>query len=80
MTTHRDNSILKIHLIDGPGLGKVEATLKGSMKLQDVLWPTDGVWAPDLEGKTAFFTSDGGLKNVLGDGVVRYAKVIKVDF
>ena len=80
VTTHRDNSILKIHLSDGPGLGKVETTLEGSMKLQDVLGPTAGVWAPGLEDKAAFFTSDGGLKNVLEDGVVRCAKVIKVDF
>ncbi|CAF9936786.1 hypothetical protein IMSHALPRED_010892 [Imshaugia aleurites] len=80
VTTHRDNSILKIHLTDGPGLGKVETALEGSMKLQDVLGPTAGVWAPGLEGKTAYFTSDGGLKNVLEDGVMRCAKVIKVDF
>ncbi len=80
VTTHRDNSILKVHLTDGSRLGKMEITLKGSMEVQNVLGPTAGVWAPGLEGKTAFFTSDGGLKNVLEDGAVRCAKVIKVDF
>ena len=80
VTTHRDNSILKIDLANGSELGRVETTLKGSMEVQNVLGPTAGVWAPGLEGKTAFFTSDGGLKNVLEDGAVRCAKVIKVDF
>lgn len=80
MTTHRNNLILKFHLTDGPGLRKVETTLEGSMKLQDVLGPTAGVWASGLEGKRAFFASDGGLRNVLEDGLVRCAKVIKVDF
>ena len=80
VTTHRDNSILKIDLSDGTGLGKVDTTLKGSINAQNLLGPTAGVWAPGLEGKTAFFTSDGGLKHSLEDGVIRCGKVIRVDF
>ena len=83
VTTHRDNTIVRVPL----DLANLEATKKetsvvvqGGEEMQDCLGPTSGVWETGQEGKRALFCVDGGVKHPLKDGMVRCAKVIRVEF
>lgn len=58
----------------------MEVVVQGSAEDETVLGPTAGVWEPGGEGNSTFSTTDGGLKNTLSDGVVRCAKVVRVNF
>lgn len=89
VTTHRDNTILRVPLerngqtervekMEGPSGMKVVAA--GSELDETLLGPTSGVWENGKEGKVAYFTADGGLKHSLPDGIVRCAKVVRVEF
>ena len=85
VTTHRDSSIVKIPLNAESSsypreLKDIEVVVQGSENDTRVLGPTAGVWAKSEEGKHAYFTSDGGLKHPVVDGLVRCAKVIEVKF
>ena len=78
VATHRENTIEAVDLEPG----KEKAVVIGEPLNTEVLGPTAGAWgrqAGEL-GKVAYFTSDGGLKRPLPDGVVRPAKVFRVEF
>lgn len=84
VTTHRDNTVLKIALASrdqkrSTAEDNVSIFLEGTDQDQTMLGPTAGSWAPGQVGKCAYFTADGGLKNVSG-GFVKRAKVVRVDF
>ena len=68
VTTNRQNTIEQISF--EPGIEKV---VVGIPLNEDVLGPTAGAWGrqPEERGKVACFTSDGGLKRPLPDGIVR---------
>ena len=78
VTTHRENTIEQIALEPG----KEKVVVVGDPVNEDVLGPTAGAWGrqPGERGKVAYFTLDGGLKRPLPDGIVRPAKVLKVEF
>ena len=82
VTTHRDNTILRIPLdtIDGRRTDdKVSTFLEGTELDETMLGPTAGSWAPGQVGKRAYFTTDGGLKNIVG-GFVKCAKIVRLEF
>ena len=82
VTTHRDNFIIRVPH-DLPDLTttrkETEVLVQGGKDLVNCLGLTAGAWEQGLTGKRALFTSDGGCKNPLKDGLVRCAKVIRVD-
>jgi hypothetical protein len=47
-----------------------------------LIGPTAGAWGRQVGdmGKVAYFTSNGGMKRLLPDGIIRSAKVVKVEF
>ena len=67
VTTHRENTIEQIALEPG----KEKVVVVGDPVNEDVLGPTAGAWGrqPGGRGKVAHFTSDGGLKRPLPDGI-----------
>ena len=82
VTTHRDNTVHRIPLDSkdsGRTDGKMSVFLEGTESDEQMLGPTDGSWAHGQVGKRAYFTTDGGLKNMVG-GFVKCAKVVRVEF
>ena len=82
VTTHRENSILRVPLDrenKAQTTDEITSVVQGSDQDELVLGPTAGVWGISTEGKSAYFTTDGGLKNPLSDGLVRCAKVVRVE-
>jgi len=83
LTAHRDNTVLRIPIAK-EGLEatekEVEVVTKVTADEAVMLGPTAGVWQRGLEGKVAYFTCDGGLKHPMEDGVVRWARVVRVEF
>ena len=83
ITTHRDNSVLKVHLDSrdqARTTSEVLTVIQGGEHEERMLGPTAGVWVVGKVGKSAYFTTDGGLKHPLKDGRPRGAKVVRVDF
>ena len=82
VTTHRDNTVLRIPLDSKDSKradDKVGTFLEGTELDQTMLGPTAGSWVSGQVGKVAYFTTDGGLKNIVG-GFVKCAKVVRVEF
>ena len=82
LTTHRDNSILRIPLTTAksPVADKTICTVsQATIQHPLVAGPTAGVFKVGEKGKTAYFTYDGGLKHRLEDGVLRSAGVVKIE-
>ena len=78
VTTHRENSIQRLSLQPG----RENICVVGNPVDELLIGPTAGAWgrqAGDM-GKVAYFTSDGGMKRLLPDGIIRSAKVVKVEF
>lgn len=75
ITTHRQNTIEKLHLNSGEHI-----SVAGQPFIADLIGPTSGSWSRKLgeERKVAFFTSDGGIKQPV-DGVYHEAKVLRVE-
>ena len=85
VTTPRDNTFPKVPLDRESGasaltMENIQIAVQGGEQAEEMLGPTAGAWVKSKEGKSAYFTTDGGLKNPLGDGAVRTAKVVRVDF
>lgn len=76
VTTHRQNTIERIDLTTG-----ARKNMAGDPTNLNLIGPTAGSWSrrPGDYGKVAYFTSDGGIKRPF-DGVVREAKVVRVEF
>jgi hypothetical protein len=82
LTTHRDNSLLKIPLNQDSEVHLQDLDVIAGVSGTDntILGPTAGTWEAGKEGKVAYFTTDGGLKNLPRDGIARCARVIRVEF
>ena len=83
VTTHRDNTVLGIPLDprhQKRNTTEVSIVAKASEQDDTMLGPTAGSWVPSRAGKCAYFTTDGGLKNIPSDGLVRCATVVRMDF
>ncbi|KAH8703714.1 hypothetical protein BGW36DRAFT_355122 [Talaromyces proteolyticus] len=76
VTTHRQNSIEKIHLKTG-----VRQNCIGNPLTLKLLGPTAGAWSHQSKdyGRVAYFLTDGGHMNPY-EGVFRDAKVLRVEF
>lgn len=83
VTTHRHNSVVVIPL-DLPGLTATKkettAAVQGGEDLLNFLRPTVEMWEEGLLGKRALLTCDGGCKHPANEGMVRCAKVVRVEF
>ena len=94
VTTHRENTIEMIWLEPGrnvstepPGdgvtsTGQRRMTVAGDPFDDVLVGPSSGAWGrlPGEHGRVAFFTTDGGTKVAPADGIVRPAKVLRVEF
>ncbi|KAH6615395.1 hypothetical protein C7974DRAFT_319987 [Boeremia exigua] len=76
VTTHRQNSIVRVDLNTG-----VNSTVVGDPLNLELIGPTAGSWGPKRRdyGKVAYFVTDGGFKNPF-NGNVRESRVVKVVF
>ena len=78
ITTHRENTIERVPL--DPGSGQSEQTVAGKAFDPQLVGPSDFAWGPrdgDL-GSIAYVSSDGGNTAPPPDGIVRTAKVLRV--
>ena len=80
-TTHRQNTLERIALRPGENFGKAHSVV-GRPFTEMLLGPTSAAWgrAPGDYGRVAYVASDGGIKAPMPDGVVRPAKVVRVEF
>ena len=76
VTTHRENTIDRMPL--EPDHGEEIQSIAGSPFDEE---PSSGAWgrAPGEEDRIAFFTTDGGTTAPPPDGVLRTAKVLRVE-
>ncbi|KIX92632.1 uncharacterized protein Z520_11661 [Fonsecaea multimorphosa CBS 102226] len=82
VTTHRDNAIVKVNLEledDKVTDHDMKAVVQGPA-CSDCIGPTAGIWLDGRVGQSALFLTDGGIKRPPPDGILRCAKVIRVDF
>lgn len=81
VATHRENTIERVWLEPGRNTGE-RLTVAGDPFDDRLVGPSSGAWGrrPGGHGRVAFFTSDGGTKAPPQDGVVRPAKVLRVEF
>ena len=81
LTTHRQNTIDRIFMDPEHAAGSTQS-VAGSPFKEEMIGPTSGVWGrgPDDYGKVAYITTDGGIASPPPDGVVRPAKVLRVEF
>jgi hypothetical protein len=79
VATHRDNTIDRLSL--EPGRNEVRESVAGAPFDEELIGPSSGAWArgPGEMGHIAFFTTDGGTTALPKDGVLRPAKVIRVE-
>ena len=79
VTTHRENTIDRMPL--EPDHGEEIQSIAGSPFDEELVGPSSGAWgrAPGEEGRIAFFTTDGGTTAPPPDGVLRTAKVLRVE-
>jgi hypothetical protein len=80
VTTHRENTIDRMSL--EPDRGAERQSVAGSPFDDELVGPSSGAWgrAPGEAGRLAFFTTDGGTTALPPDGIIRPAKVLRVEF
>jgi hypothetical protein len=80
VTTHRENTIDRMSL--DPDHSEERESVAGSPFNEELVGPSSGAWgrAPGEAGRVAFFTSDGGTTALPPDGVLRPAKIVRVEF
>jgi hypothetical protein len=80
VTTHRENTIDRMSL--EPDRFEERESVAGSPFDEELVGPSSGAWgrAPGEAGRVAFFTTDGGTTSLPPDGVLRTAKIIRVEF
>jgi hypothetical protein len=78
-TTHRQNTIERIQL--DPHSGQAKQTVAGIPLDEQLLGPSRFAWGRGAKdyGRVAYVTTDGGLTAPPPDGVVRPARVLRVD-
>jgi hypothetical protein len=81
VTTHRENTIDRVPLAparpDAP-----RQIVAGDPFDEELVGPSSGVWGrdPGDYGRLAYFTTDGGTTAPPPDGIIRTAKVLRVEF
>jgi hypothetical protein len=80
VTTHRENTIDRMSL--EPDRNEERESVAGNPFDEDLVGPSSGAWgrAPGEVGRVAFFTTDGGTTALPSDGILRTAKVLRVEF
>jgi hypothetical protein len=80
VTTHRENTIDRMSL--EPDRNEEREVIAGSPFDEELVGPSSGAWgrAPGEAGRVAFFTTDGGTTSLPLDGVLRPAKILRVEF
>ncbi len=80
VATHRQNTIDRVSLTPGPdNSGRV--SVAGHPYTEELVGSTSGGWGrkPGEHGRVAYFMTDGGNKSPPPDGIVRPAKVIRLE-
>jgi hypothetical protein len=79
VTTHRENTIERMSL--EPGRSDETESVVGSPFDADLVGPSSSAWgrAPGEYGRVAFFTTDGGTTALPADGILRPAKILRVE-
>jgi hypothetical protein len=79
ITTHRQNTIERVPL--DPHSGQTEQTLAGVPFDPLLVGPSDFAWGrgPEDVGSVAYITTDGGLTAPPPDGIVRPARLLRVE-
>jgi hypothetical protein len=79
VTTHRENTIDLLSL--EPGRNQSRVTLAGNPFNEDLVGPSSAAWgrAPGENGRVAFFITDGGTTAPPPDGILRAAKILRVE-
>ena len=79
VTTHRDNTIERMSL--EPGRSDQSECVAGNPFDEELVGPSSAAWgrAQGEYGRVAFFTTDGGTTALPADGVLRPAKVLRVE-
>jgi hypothetical protein len=80
VTTHRENTIDRMSL--EPDHNDERETVAGNPFDQELVGPSSGAWgrAAGQIGRVAFFTTDGGTTALPADGILRPAKLLRVEF
>lgn len=74
VTTHRDDSIVRVASDPDNALtssDRAVIVLQASDKNFDLIGSTSGIWEDGSVGKSAWFLTDGGIKNPPEDGLVK---------
>jgi hypothetical protein len=81
VTTHRENTIDRVPLTPARPAA-TRQIVAGDPFDQELIGPSSGVWGrdPGDYGRLAYFTTDGGTTAPPTDGIVRNAKVLRVEF
>lgn len=81
VTTHRENTIDRVFLEPSENCGP-KHSVAGDPFTELLIGPSSGTWGRgSLEyGRVAYFTTDGGTTSPPPDGIVRLAKVLRVEF
>ncbi len=80
LATHRENTILRVSL--QPGENRAGGQVVAGHPFDDqLIGPSSGVWgrSPGDDGRVAYFTTDGGHTSPPSDGIVRPAKLLRVN-
>ena len=80
VTTHRENTIDRMSL--EPDRNEEREIVAGNPFDEELVGPSSGAWsrAPGEAGRVAYFTTDGGTTALPLDGVLRTAKILRVEF
>jgi hypothetical protein len=80
VTTHRENTIDRMPLI--PDALEPVVSVAGEPFDQELVGPSSGAWgrAAGEYGTVAFFTTDSGTTSPPPDGILRKAKILRVEF
>jgi hypothetical protein len=81
VTTHRENTIDRVAL-EPSALGGTRNSVAGDPFTEQLIGPSSAAWGrgPGDDGRVAYCTTDGGTTAPPPDGIVRPAKVLRIEF